>query len=81
MARKPNLSTATESDIRDAYRKHQAKLKLITCKLCETPFKQKRSWQAFCCDSCRVLFFRLKKAVDEAAWQEAAPNGESKEIT
>lgn len=74
---KPTLSTATEADIRDAFREHQNKLHVLTCKLCEETFKQRRHWQLFCSNSCRVMYFRIKSSLENAEWQEAEPTSPS----
>jgi len=70
---KLSIQTATEEEIRDAFQEIKRKLKPKVCELCEITFKPRRTWQKFCSDSCRVLYFRLKHAVREAEWNEAAP--------
>ena len=73
MEKKPTLSTATEEEIRAAFRKMENKLRVRTCQLCEETFKQTRHWQKFCSNSCRVLYFRLKASIENAEWNEADP--------
>lgn len=73
---KPTISTATEHEIREAFKELQSKLRIQTCQLCEVVFKQKRHWQKFCSDSCRVTYSRLKTSLENAEWAEAEPKDE-----
>lgn len=73
MADKPTISGATEEQIRDAFRKIKKQLQPRACKLCSEMFKPKRHWQTFCQETCRVTWFRLAKAAEEADWRAAKP--------
>lgn len=67
MSNKPSLSNATEKDIRDAFLTLEKRLKPRPCALCSQVFKPTRMWQRFHDESCRVMWHRLKRSVENAA--------------
>jgi len=67
---KPNLQSFTDEQVREYYEKRRAKLEWMLCNLCTKRFKQTRKWQKFCSDSCRVMFFRLRHAMEQEAKDE-----------